>query len=532
MIDKVIVSTGNVEMLSSTMKVTSSMQWAFIWFLILVMCKTPTTCADGIPCMLKKLGDGKSVCVCNSTYCDTVPPLPKLTRGQAAVYTSSQAGDRMALSNISIASTPTGVVYQLNRNKTRQNIIGFGGAFTDSAGINIASLPKAAQDKLIRSYFGTEGIEYTIGRVPMASCDFSTHQYSYDDVDGDYQLTHFALAPEDTKYKIPFILQAHAVSQGGLRMFASPWSAPAWMKTNKNMTGNGTLIGQPGGPYYKTWADYFVRFLQEYEKHNITFWGLTAQNEPTDGYIYKHFFQAMGFTPEQQRDFIKLDLGPALHKNSFGNIKLMILDDNRLLLPYWAEKVLSDADVKKYVSGIGIHWYIDEFSPVIALDYTHKEFPDVFILATEATVKVVEIGVWEHAQSYANDILDDLNHWVTGWTDWNIALSTKGGPNWVNNLDNSPILVNSSSGEFYKQPMFYAMGHFSKFLPPDSTYVEIATSAAVDGVKTAAFHRPDNKIAAVFLNMANSPVTVSVYDPNSGYINLQLPELSLKTVIW
>ena len=81
------------------------------------------------------------------------------------------------------------------------------------------------------------------------------------------------------------------------------------------------------------------RFLQEYQKHNITFWGLTAQNEPTDGYIYKHFFQAMGFTPEQQRDFIKLDLGPALHNNSFGDIKLMILDDNRLLLPYWAEQV-------------------------------------------------------------------------------------------------------------------------------------------------------------------------------------------------
>lgn len=83
------------------------------------------------------------------------------------------------------------------------------------------------------------------------------------------------------------------------------------------------------------------RFLEEYKKHNVSFWGLTAQNEPTDGYIYNHFFQAMGFTPEQQRDFIRLDLGPALHDNGFGDLKLMILDDNRLLLPYWAEKVLN-----------------------------------------------------------------------------------------------------------------------------------------------------------------------------------------------
>lgn len=94
------------------------------------------------------------------------------------------------------------VVYEVLRNKTRQSIIGFGGAFTDSAGINIASLPQAAQDKLLQSYFAPEGIEYNIGRVPMASCDFSTHQYSYDDVDGDFQLQHFALAPEDLKYKV------------------------------------------------------------------------------------------------------------------------------------------------------------------------------------------------------------------------------------------------------------------------------------------------------------------------------------------
>ncbi|KAL8563547.1 hypothetical protein ACOMHN_060863 [Nucella lapillus] len=423
------------------------------------------------------------------------------------------------------------VVYDIFRTKTKQSIIGFGGAFTDSAGINIASLPKGAQDRLLRSYFASEGIEYTIGRVPMASCDFSTHQYSYDDVDGDFALKNFSLAPEDLKFKIPFIQQAASMSQRGIQLFGSPWSAPAWMKTNQNMTGNGTLVGQPGGPYYKTWANYFVRFLQEYQKHNVSFWGLTAQNEPTDGYIYKHFFQAMGFTAEQQRDFIKLDLGPALHSNGFQGVKLMILDDNRLLLPYWAEKVLSDPEAAQYVSGIGIHWYIDEFSPVVALDYTHEEYPDTFILATEATVKVVKVGLWDHAQSYASDILDDLNHWVTGWTDWNIALSTIGGPNWVHNLDNSPILVNATSGEFYKQPMFYALGHFSKFLPPGSVYIQMAAQSPSPYVKAAAFLRPDAGVAVVLLNIDENPVTLSLKD-GSTYINIKMPAFSLKTVLW
>lgn len=106
------------------------------------------------------------------------------------------------------------------------------------------------------------------------------------------------------------------------------------------------------------------RFLQEYQKYNITFWGLTAQNEPTDGYIFKHFFQAMGFTPEQQRDFIKLDLGPALHNSSFGNIKLMILDDNRLLLPYWAEQV---SVLTKHISLPSEYMYNGEYSMSVYL---------------------------------------------------------------------------------------------------------------------------------------------------------------------
>ncbi|KAK7115929.1 lysosomal acid glucosylceramidase-like [Littorina saxatilis] len=502
-------------------------------FVLLLACLHQQACStsSSLPCNLRGLGNGNSVCVCNATYCDTVTPLPQLTEGQVAVYSSSEDGERLAFSAAPFLKTSTGLVYEVLRNKTRQSIIGFGGAFTDSAGINIASLPQAAQDKLLQSYFAPEGIEYNIGRVPMASCDFSTHQYSYDDVDGDFQLQHFALAPEDLKYKIPFIQRAMAMSKRGIKMFGSPWSAPAWMKTNKNMTGNGTLIGQPGGPYYRTWANYFVRFLQEYQKHNITFWGLTAQNEPTDGYIYKHYFQAMGFTPEQQRDFIKLDLGPALHNNSFGDVKLMMLDDNRLLLPYWAEKVLSDPEAAKYVSGIGIHWYVDQFSPLLALDLTHQEFPDKFILATEATVKVVKIGVWDHAQSYASDILDDLNHWVTGWTDWNIALSTIGGPNWVHNLDNSPIFVNATAKEFYKQPMFYAMGHFSKFLPPGSVYLEMAVPSPSPYVKAAAFLRPDSNVAAVFLNMDSSSVLLSIKD-GSRYVNFDMQPYSLRTFIW
>jgi glucosylceramidase len=114
-----------------------------------------------------------------------------------------------------------------------------------------------------------------------------------------------------------------------------------WMKTNNDYKGNGTLIGPEGGKYYQTWANYYVKFFQEYKLNNISFWAMTAQNEPTDGFLYKFGFNAMGFTPQSQATFILKNLGPTLRKNNFGDIKIMILDDQRLFLP-GIKKILSN----------------------------------------------------------------------------------------------------------------------------------------------------------------------------------------------
>ncbi|XP_010150740.1 PREDICTED: glucosylceramidase-like, partial [Eurypyga helias] len=155
---------------------------------------------------------------------------------------------------------------------------------TDSAAINIQSLSKDAQNHLLRSYFSEEGIEYNLVRVPMASTDFSVRLYTYADVEGDFELKHFNLTEEDTRMKV------------------SP-----------------------------------VGFLDEYAKHNLTFWAVTAGNEPTAGEIVFYPFQCLGFSPEHQRDFIARDLGPALANSSHRDVRLIILDDQRVMLPYWAQ---------------------------------------------------------------------------------------------------------------------------------------------------------------------------------------------------
>lgn len=142
---------------------------------------------------------------------------------------------------------------------------------------------------ILLSYFSpSAGIEYNILRIPLAGTDFSLREYSYDDESpNDFDLKNFTLQDEDINWKIPFVQAALDISKRPISLFASPWTAPKWMKTNNDFKGNGTLIGPEGGKYYDTWAKYYLKFFQAYQEHNLTFWALTAQNEPSDGYLYK-----------------------------------------------------------------------------------------------------------------------------------------------------------------------------------------------------------------------------------------------------
>ena len=290
--------------------------------------------------------------------------------------------------------------------------------------------------------------------------------------------------------------------------------------------------------FYKSWAKYFVMFLQEYQKIGIEFWGLTAQNEPSFGMIGIPS-QCLGFTPELQRDFIAKDLGPALETSGFGHIKLMILDDQRAFLPYWAEIVLNNASAAaRFVSEIAVHWYEDLFVPPSALDRTYEQFGQhYFMLNTEACEqdlinknKSVLLGNWYRAERYFRDIMQDLRHKLSGWVDWNIALDMNGGPNWVDNFADSPIIVNAAKDEFYKQPMFYAMGHFSKFVVPGSKQVQILNETK--GIDMIAFLRPDNSVAAVFGNYDETEKYFTLYDPLAGYLNSKVLPKSFTTFTW
>ncbi|XP_015610470.1 glucosylceramidase [Cephus cinctus] len=482
-------------------------------------------------CVPRDFGNGGTVCVCNSTYCDVTPDPILPETGNLLRYVSSKNGLRLNLIEEKFSNQSIGdVKLILNRSIMYQTIHGFGGAFTDSAGINIKNLSAGAQDKLMESYFSTNGSKYSFGRVPIAGTDFSTRSYTYDDVPGDTTLSKFSLAQEDFLYKIPLIQKALELNSN-LRLFASSWTAPPWMKTNNQYNKFGFLKTD----YYQTYVDYLIKFLKEYKKHGLEMWGITTGNEPFNAFIFSSISNT-GWTANTLKKWIAKNLGPTLRASEFKGTKIMAVEDQRWALPWFPQKIFRNEIVKNYTDAIAFHWYVDKYIPASVLDMTHDKFPDKFIIMTEACIgsspfdgAKVLIGSWSRGEEYVSNIIENLSHWVTGWVDWNLALNEQGGPNWIENYVDSPIIVNAENDEFYKQPMYYALAHFSKFIPPNSRRIELTAST---DVKSLSVTTPNDETVIVLYNKSRRAKTVSISDPDRGYINAELPGNSIHTIIY
>ncbi|XP_018564712.1 putative glucosylceramidase 3 [Anoplophora glabripennis] len=483
-------------------------------------------------CNIRKEENG-FICVCNASYCDTVPEVQALRFEQYQLYSTGKfkPGLNTLIGKFSEKRGRSQNIIKVNIEKRYQKIIGFGGAFTDATGININSLDEAVQENLLESYFGKNGIEYNLCRVPIGGTDFSPRPYTYDDYTDDTKLEHFKLQEEDLKFKIPFIRAAKKLRGGrNLKLFASAWTAPIWMKTNNVFTGYSLLKEE----YYQLWADYVIKFFDQYRLHNITYWGMTTGNEPMDGFITytESKINAMGWVPLMLAKWINENLGPNIHRSPYEGLKIIIHDDARLTLPYVVPLLLNES--LKYIDGVGVHWYWDDRVPADVLNLIKTDKKEVFLLSTESCIfrEGLTLGSWDRAARYIGSIIEYLENNFGGWLDWNMALDTSGGPTYIGYEADSPILVNASSQEFYKQPMFYAMGHFSKFIVPDSVRLETSYTSKKDGVKSMAFLRPDNLIAVVIFNNGTSNSKVQIQ--RSGiYSNLiDVEAKSIYTVLF
>jgi glucosylceramidase len=386
--------------------------------------------------------------------------------------------------------------------KTFQTVLGIGGALTDAAAETFYKLPEEKQREILTAYFDPQhGIGYTLGRTHINSCDFSSESYTYVK-DGDKSLDSFSIA-HDLKYRVPFIKKVLATAgKDDFTLFASPWSPPGWMKDNGDMLRGGKLKPE----YYESWARYYGKFIHAYEKEGIPIWGVTVQNEP----LASQAWESCIYTVEEERDFLKNYLGPALRKAGLKDTKIIIWDHNRSLMYQRASVVLDDPAAAKYVWGVGFHWYVgDNFENVKRVK---EAYPQTHLLFTEGCngpFDFSKINDWQWGELYAKSMINDFNNGAEGWTDWNVLLDEEGGPNHVRNFCFAPIHADTKTGQLYYMNAYYYIGQFSKFIRPGAK--RIISSSSTDKLQTTAFLNPDGKIAVVVFNPTDQALPFNLH---------------------
>jgi glucosylceramidase len=406
--------------------------------------------------------------------------------------------------------------------KTFQTILGIGGALTDASAETFYKLPKDKQQEILKAYFDPQsGIGYTLGRTHINSCDFSSESYTYVK-DGDAQLNSFDIS-HDLKYRVPFIKEVLATAgKNNFTLFASPWSPPAWMKDNDDMLHGGKLKPE----YYESWARYFGKFIHAYEKEGIPIWGVTVQNEP----MAVQTWESCNFSAEEERDFVKNYLGPALQEAGLPDEKIIIWDHNRSLMYQYASTILDDPAAAKYVWGVGYHWYVgDNFDNV---KLVKEAYPKTHLLFTEGCngpFDFDKINDWQWGETYAKSMVHDFNNGAEGWTDWNVLLDQHGGPNHVQNYCFAPIHADTETGKLYYMNSYYYIGHFSKFVRPGAK--RIISSSTTDNLLTTAFLNSDGKIAVVVLNLTDKAQPFNLWMHGKAAKNNSPPHSIITLVI-
>ena len=442
--------------------------------------------------------------ITNSDYAQNTTPVKYKT---VKVYLTAKNTDNKITQKetLEFSAKPqpveTEVSVFVDPSKTFQTMLGIGAALTDASAETFYKLPKDKQKEFLTAYFDKEkGIGYTLARTHIQASDFSSESYSYIK-EGDTELKTFDVS-HDLKYRIPFIKEAMAAAGGKLTLFATPWSPPAWMKTNNDLLHGGKLKPE----FDQVWANFFVKFINTYEKIGIPIWGLSVQNEP----MATQTWESCLYTAEDERDFIKNFLGPTLTKAGLADKKLIAWDHNRDLMYQRASTILEDPDAAKYVWGVGYHWY--ETWTGAGMNFENERrvaeaFPDKKLIFTEGCAESFNpsrFTDWALGEHYGLSMINDFNAGTVGWTDWNILLDEKGGPNHVGNFCFAPIHADTKTGTLIYTNSFYYMGHFSKFIVPGAK--RIISAASRDKLLTTAYINPDGKLAVVVMNKTDENI--------------------------
>ncbi|MBV42251.1 MAG: glycosyl hydrolase [Crocinitomicaceae bacterium] len=394
----------------------------------------------------------------------------------------------------------TEVAVFVNPHKTFQSFLGIGGAITDASAEVFSMLSQDKQEEFLNAYFSESGINYNIIRTSIHSSDFGLGSHTYIE-EGDEALATFSIEQDKVK-RIPMIKRAASLIKDDLVFYASPWSPPAFMKTNNHMLRGGKLLPE----FRQAWANYFVKFIEAYEAEGIPVWGVTIQNEP----MATQRWESCIYTAEEERDFLKNNLGPAFERAGYGSKNIVVWDHNRDLISHRANTIFEDPEAAKYAWGIGFHWY-ETWTGGAAkyenLKNIKSSFPTKNLLFTEGCQEGFDAKHyerWSNAERYGNSMINDFNSGTVGWTDWNILLNENGGPNHVQNFCFAPIHADTQNNELIYTPTYYYIGHFSKFIEPGAK--RVSTTVSRSTIESTSFRNPEGKTVTVVMNKTDEAI--------------------------
>lgn len=468
----------------------------------------------------------------------------------------------------------------------RQAIFGFGGAFTESAAFVWGNLSAAAQKRVLDAYWGPDGIGYTTGRMTMNSPDFALGHYSYANVSGDFALASFQHdLPRDNEWVLPFLRAAikTAGKPGTLRLFSAPWSPPAWMKVPFNDWPENDTEPDPqhlgamdicrpdsllnSSNVRSAWALYFSKWHSAMATQlGQQLWGYSAQNEPL---AHGHMWDCCGYTPESYTSFISTHLMPRMQADH-PYISFLAFDHNPDAIEQWANATYSDPARRAYAWGTAVHWYSAEKQRGVNLNKTHLEFPDKPILHTEGCAcrslpfpsfpHGSTESWWSVGEGYGIGLMQYLQNWATGFTDWNLVLDAEGGPSHDRRFGcNAPFMqcpqhnASCAPDGLAVQAPFFFMAHFAKYLVPGSTiigamrtagggvppagqfYYEAGAEGADGQLGVLAAVQPNGTAVLVVLNTGDSATEYTLRDARMGgqaVALLSIPPHSIQTLRW
>ena len=407
-----------------------------------------------------------------------------------------------------------GDIIRVDPSRKFQEILGFGGAFTDGACYMLNQLSGPARELLMHELFHPSEMGLNVCRTCIGSSDCSTVAYSYDDGDEDRELNRFSIA-RDRKYILPILRQARQVNPD-LFLFASPWSPPGWMKWNHSMLG-----GSMNRKYLADYARYFVKFLQAYEAEGIPIQVVTIQNEvDTD---QNGAMPACVWAQEAEIDFVGDHLGPLLASSKLPT-KIWLLDHNYSL---WGRAIceLEDDDVRKYAKGIAWHCYSGTADMI---SKAHDAYPDAEMHFTEGGGNLDEPHYLDDWAKWSSVLGAALRNWCRSLTLWNLTLDEKGKPNIGPYPCAGLVTINSQTKEITRIGLYWALAHYARTIKRGAHRIVSETQAI--GLEHVAVENPDGRKVMVLTNPG--PMRSVQLESAGSRASIRLPENSVVTLTW